>query len=97
MPAGDAWRSASILRRKTRSTSPSLEPLLAVILWGGVYPGVKLGLRDIPVLSFTALRILVAMVMLFVASGSVQALSLPRSLWPLVLKAGLARRCFNSY
>jgi drug/metabolite transporter (DMT)-like permease len=66
-----------------------------VILWGGVYPGVKLGLRDIPVLSFTALRILVAMVMLFVASGSVQALSLPRSLWPLVLKAGLAQAVFQ--
>ena len=34
------------------------EPLVAVVLWGGVYPGAKLGLREIPVTSFTALRIL---------------------------------------
>lgn len=72
-----------------------LEPLLAVILWGGVYPGVKLGLREIPILSFTALRILVAMIMLFVVSGNGQAWPLPRSLWPLVLRAGLAQAVFQ--
>jgi drug/metabolite transporter (DMT)-like permease len=66
-----------------------------VILWGGVYPGAKLGLRDIPVLSFTALRILVAMVILFVTSAGVQAFPLPRSLWPLVLKAGVAQAVFQ--
>jgi drug/metabolite transporter (DMT)-like permease len=31
-----------------------LEPLLAVILWGGIYPGVKLGLCDIPLRWTTA-------------------------------------------
>lgn len=72
-----------------------IEPLLAVILWGGVYPGAKLGLHEIPVLSFTALRILVAMVMLFVVAGRGQALLLPRSLWPLVLRAGLAQTVFQ--
>jgi drug/metabolite transporter (DMT)-like permease len=72
-----------------------IEPLLAVILWGGVYPGAKLGLREIPVLRFTALRILVAMVMLFIVSGSVPALYLPRSLWHPLLKAGLAQTVFQ--
>jgi drug/metabolite transporter (DMT)-like permease len=57
-----------------------IEPLLAVILWGGVYPGAKLGLHEIPVLSFTALRILVATVMLFMVAGRGQAWLLPRSL-----------------
>jgi drug/metabolite transporter (DMT)-like permease len=72
-----------------------IEPLLAVILWGGVYPGAKLGLREIPVLSFTALRILVAMILLFVVSGSGQTWRLPRSLWPPVLRAGLAQTAFQ--
>jgi drug/metabolite transporter (DMT)-like permease len=68
-----------------------LEPFLAVILWGGIYPGAKLGLREMPVLSFTYLRILLAMVVLFLVSGSVQALRLPRSLWYPLLRAGLAQ------
>jgi len=29
------------------------EPLAAVILWGGVYPGARLGLAEIPPLVFT--------------------------------------------
>jgi drug/metabolite transporter (DMT)-like permease len=68
-----------------------LEPLLAVILWGGIYPGAKFGLREMPVLSFTYLRILLAMVVFFLVSGSVQALRLPRSLWYPLLRAGLAQ------
>ena len=72
-----------------------MEPLLAVILWGGIYPGAKLGLREMPVLSFTYLRILLAMVVLFMASGCTQGLRLPRSLWPSLLKAGLAQTTFQ--
>jgi len=67
-----------------------VEPLLAVVLWGGIYPGVKLGLRDIPVLSFTYLRLLLAMAVLFLVSGSVQAFILRRPLWKPLLSAGLA-------
>ena len=37
-----------------------LEPLLAVVLWGGIYPGARLALREIPVLSFTFLRLVLA-------------------------------------
>lgn len=72
-----------------------IAPLLAVILWGGVYPGAKLGLREFPVLDFTYVRILVAMAVLFAVSGRPQAWGLPRTLWPLVLKAGLAQTVFQ--
>src|SRR5688572_22615896 len=72
-----------------------LEPLLAVILWGGVYPGVKLGLRDIPLLSFTYLRILLAMLVLCAVSQRRQAVPLPRVLWAAILRAGLAQTVFQ--
>src|SRR5215468_6643936 len=70
-------------------------PLLAVILWGGIYPGAKLGLREIPVLSFTYLRILLAMVVFFMVSGRVQGMLLPRPLWSPLLRAGLAQTMFQ--
>jgi drug/metabolite transporter (DMT)-like permease len=72
-----------------------LEPLHAVILWGGIYPGVKLGLRDIPLLSFTYLRILLAMLVLFAVSQRRHAVSLPRALWVPLLRAGLAQTVFQ--
>ena len=52
-----------------------------MILWGGIYPGAKLGLREMPMLSFTYLRIILAMIVLFVVSGRTQRFRLPRSLW----------------
>lgn len=72
-----------------------LEPLLAVLLWGGIYPGVKLGLRDIPLLSFTYLRILLAMLVLFAVSRRRQAVPLRRALWVPLLRAGLAQTVFQ--
>jgi drug/metabolite transporter (DMT)-like permease len=72
-----------------------LEPLLAVMLWGGIYPGVKFGLRDIPVLSFTALRTLVAMTVLFAVSGRVQPLTPQGHLWKPLINAGLAQSAFQ--
>ena len=72
-----------------------LEPLLAVVLWGGVYPGAKLGLREIPVLSFTSLRILVAVAVLFVVSGGAATWRLPRALRYPLLWAGLAQTVFQ--
>src|SRR5262245_16134318 len=68
-----------------------LEPLLAVILWGGIYPGVKLGLRDIPLLSFTYLRLLLAMLVLCAVSQRRHIVHLPRALWVPLLRAGLAQ------
>ncbi len=44
------------------------EPLLAVVLWGAIYPGAKLGLREIPVLDFAYLRIVLAAVLLLILS-----------------------------
>jgi drug/metabolite transporter (DMT)-like permease len=72
-----------------------LEPLLAVILWGGVYPGVKLGLRDIPLLSFTYLRILLALAVLFAVSRHTQAVAHQGMFWKPVLHAGAAQAVFQ--
>jgi len=66
-----------------------------VILWGGIYPGAKLGLREIPLLRFTYLRILLAMAVLFVVSGRAQGFLPSRSLWSPLLKAGLAQTLFQ--
>src|SRR5262249_59528527 len=66
-----------------------------VILWGGIYPGAKLGLREIPLLHFTYLRILLAMVVLFVVSWRTRGFLLPRSLWFPLLRAGLAQTMFQ--
>src|SRR5215510_6710363 len=83
----------TVLKRTT--TWLHLEPLLAVILWGGIYPGAKLGLREMPLLSFTYLRIVLAMVVLFVVSGRTQGFRLPRSLWSSLLRAGSAQTMFQ--
>jgi hypothetical protein len=72
-----------------------LQPLLAVILWGGIYPGAKLGLREIPVLSFTYVRILLAMIVLFAVSWRAQPLGFPRVVWKPLLQAGLAQTVFQ--
>ena len=66
-----------------------------MILWGVIYPGAKLGLREIPMLRFTYLRILLAMVVFFVVSGRTQGFLLPRSLWFPLLRAGLAQTMFQ--
>ena len=66
-----------------------------MILWGGIYPGAKLGLREMPMLSFTYLRILLAMVVLCVVSGRLQGFRLPRSLCASLLRAGLAQTTFQ--
>jgi drug/metabolite transporter (DMT)-like permease len=48
-----------------------------------------------PLLSFTYLRILLAMIVLFVVSGRRQRFFLPRLLWPPLLRAGLAQTMFQ--
>jgi drug/metabolite transporter (DMT)-like permease len=72
-----------------------LQPLLAVTLWGGIYPGAKLGLREMPVLSFAYLRILLAMIVLFAVSWRAQPLRFPGVLWKPLLQAGLAQTVFQ--
>ncbi len=71
------------------------EPLLAVVLWGGIYPGAKLGLREIPALPFLAFRLVLATAVLFAAAGLVQSGRLPRRLRRPLLAAGLAQGAFQ--
>ena len=69
------------------------EPLLAVVLWGGIYPGAKLGLRELPVLSFTALRLVLASAVLVAVAGRSPAPS--RGLLRPVLCAAAAQTAFQ--
>lgn len=71
-----------------------LEPLLAVVLWGGIYPGARLALREIEVVDFTFLR-------LVLAAGVLAAVWLPRrrpvsrGFWRPVMAAGIAQAAFQ--
>jgi drug/metabolite transporter (DMT)-like permease len=44
-------------------------PLVAVALWGGIYPAAKLALTHIPFLGFTGLRVVLAAVLLAIITG----------------------------
>ena len=84
------------MRRLTQWIQPV--PLLAVVLWGGIYPGAKLGLREIPPLSFTAGRLILATVLLLAVSwrpGSRAGGRIERHLWRPLLVAGLAQTAFQ--
>ena len=70
-------------------------PLLAVMLWGGVYPGIKLGLHDVPVLSFTYLRLLLATSILCVMARRVPREQPAARVWKPLLYAGLAQLAFQ--
>ena len=70
-------------------------PLLAVLLWGGIYPSAKVALRDLSVLDFATLRLVLAVIFLFIISYRVQPVLLPRSLRGAFLNAGLAQATFQ--
>ena len=70
-------------------------PLLAVLLWGGVYPGAKVALQDLPVVSFAALRLALASAVLFAVTWRVRPIGLPRGLAKTFLNAGLAQTTFQ--
>ena len=87
---------ADALRRLARWIQPL--PLLAVVLWGGIYPGAKLGLRDIQPLSFTAGRLIMATAVLLAVAwrpGSRASGHIGRRLWRPLLVAGLAQAAFQ--
>jgi len=71
------------------------EPLLAVVLWGGIFPGAKIGLRDIPILDFTYLRIMLAAFLLLVVSGLGRWRISPRPRLRAIVTAGLAQAAFQ--
>jgi len=69
-----------------------------VVLWGGIYPAAKFGLRDIPPLSFTVGRLILATVVLLAVSwrsGNDAGTRIDRRLWRPLLLAGLAQTAFQ--
>ena len=66
------------------------EPLLAVVLWGGMYPGARIALREIPVLSFTCLRLVLGAAVLGALWMRLRP-SVPRPLWVPLVNAGIAQ------
>src|SRR5262249_38739294 len=55
----------------------------------------KLALREVPLLSFTYVRILVAMTVLLAVVGGARSWRVPRPLWGRLLHAGLAQTTFQ--
>ena len=70
------------------------EPLLAVVLWGGIYPGARLALREIAVLDFTFLRLVLATAVL-AAVWLPRRRTAPLGSWRSVLTAGIAQGAFQ--
>jgi len=72
-----------------------LGPLVAVVLWGGIYPGARLGLQEIPPLSFTYLRVVLATIVLLGVSSRARSAGSLRFLWWPALRAGAAQTAFQ--
>lgn len=73
----------------------AVEPLIAVVLWGGVYPGTKIALRDLPLIDVICLRTVLAALCLGALSGLPAWPRAPRLRWPVVLAAGAAQIAFQ--
>jgi len=72
-----------------------VEPALAVLLWGGTFTAAKFGLREMPVLTFLAARIPIALPLLF-AIGPRSPVTPARSFWwRSMLAPGLAQLAFQ--
>jgi drug/metabolite transporter (DMT)-like permease len=82
-----------LLRALTGWVRP--EPLAAVILWGGIYPGARVGLAEIPPLVFTYLRVVLAVCVLALASDGGRAAPATRGRWSSIGRAGLAQAAFQ--
>jgi drug/metabolite transporter (DMT)-like permease len=68
---------------------------LAVVLWGGIYPGAKLGLREIPLVNFTYLRLLLATAVLYAAASRGGTWRFTRACCKPLIIAGLAQTTFQ--
>ena len=74
-----------------------LEALLAVIFWAGAISAAKLGVNEIPVLTFTCWRLLLASFVLFGVAYFKRRLLSPKNLWKQLLIAGLAQAFFQLF
>jgi drug/metabolite transporter (DMT)-like permease len=72
-----------------------VEPLVAAILWGGVFAAAKIGMREIPVPSFVTVRLLIATAVLLAIVGGIGWLRQPRMPWSALINAGLAQTSFQ--
>jgi drug/metabolite transporter (DMT)-like permease len=70
------------------------EPLLAVVLWGGIFPDARLALREISVVDFTFLRLVLASAVL-AAVWLPRLRPVPRGFLRFVVVAGLAQAAFQ--
>src|SRR5436853_5868786 len=76
---------------KSIASSVRIEALLAVILWGAIYPAAKMALHEIPVIDFIYLRILLAAGILFILADPFNAFMPSFVLWPTVAVAGITQ------
>ncbi len=61
-----------------------------VLLWGGNWPVMKIGLQHSPPFTFATLRMLTCVVTMFVVAGALKELRLPvRRDWPFLVSAGI--------
>lgn len=74
-----------------------LEALLAVIFWGGAISAAKFGVNEIPVLTFTCWRLLLASFALFGVAYFRRQLVSPKNLWKQLLIAGLTQAFFQLF
>jgi drug/metabolite transporter (DMT)-like permease len=97
-PAGSA-KPAAAETAPTRKVSPRLALLVWLCLcgiWGSTWLAIKLGLKDLPPLTFAGIRFAAAAVLLF-AIGALRGARLPRSLrdWRLLGYTGLLTITIN--
>lgn len=71
------------------------EPLIAVILWGGIFTAGKVGLAEIPFASFMFLRLTISSALLLAIARPKRPLDEIRSCWRLMAVSGLLQVSFQ--
>jgi drug/metabolite transporter (DMT)-like permease len=81
--------------RSRPRTRVLVEPLVAALLWGGVFAAAKLGMQEIPFSSFLTLRLVIATTLLVIIAGGIGWLGSLRTTWRPLIAAGLAQTTFQ--
>ena len=71
-------------------------PLLAVVLWGGIYPTAKLSLAEIPLLRFLSLRMILA-TLVFLVFGCVRPRDIPAEARVSFIGATISQATFQLF